>query len=202
MHSAIDFQVYGVVVFARSHHCLGEGFERGEVVNLGLQAVGAHKSKAVGIGIEHHDRHSDTLLAQHNALVGKGYGKVINPLVFQHRGNLVVAVSVARRLDHSDHFALGGHQRAVDVQVAYHLREVYLQNGGVALARQGVNYAVEARHRASLYEYCCLLNIVLGESFQKLVGREVEVVARIEQIFVGAYALANAHKAAQPSLGA
>ena len=71
----------------------------------------------------------------------------------------------------------------------------------MALAQQGVNYAVEARHRASLDQHGRLLDVVLSESLEKLVGREVEVVARIEKVFVGAYALANTHKAAQPRLG-
>ena len=63
VHARVELYVYRVVLPRCSVYRMAELIERAEAVNLGFEVVGNHHIEAVVVGIEHHDRHRNTLRA-------------------------------------------------------------------------------------------------------------------------------------------
>ena len=196
MHTAVHLQVDGVVALAGPAYSLRKGVQGGEVVDFGFKPVGGHQQETVGIGIEHHDGHCDTFLSQLHALVGKGYGEVVHSLVGQRGGNLIATVAITRSLHHSHKPCALGQHTAIEVEVGHHCGEVHLQHSGVALARECVHKAVEARHLVPLDEHRSTLNLVLREGGKEFVHRGVELALHLEVLLVGSKVFAHADELA------
>ena len=61
VHTRVELYVYRVVCTLGTMYRVAELIQRAIAIYLWLEVVGNHHIETVVVGIEHHDRHSDTL---------------------------------------------------------------------------------------------------------------------------------------------
>ena len=71
VHPRVQLHMNRIVPFARMGRSRRKGFQRMEAVYFRFQPVGNHQLEAVGIGVEHHNRHRDAPFAQQHPFVGE-----------------------------------------------------------------------------------------------------------------------------------
>ncbi len=192
VHPRIELDVDRIAAFARMGGRRGEGLQRVEAVYFGFETVGDHRAEAVGVGVEHHDRHRDAPFAQQHPFVGEGDGEVVDPLVLEQLRHLEIARAVRSRLDHRHEAGPEGEFRAEAVQVVGHGVEVDLEDRRVALPRQGVGDAFEAVVARPLQQDGASRHSVAADAGDALARRGVELLLAVEQGGVAAELRADA----------
>ena len=181
VHAGIELDVDRIAGFAGVVHGLHEVVERPEAVNFGFEAVGDHQVEAVGIGVQHHDRHRDAAFAQQDALVGEGHGQIVDPLMLEHLRHLEIPGAVRPGLDHGHELRAEIQLRAEIIEVVDHGVEVDLQHRGVALVRKGVGQLLETVVAGALQQHGASGHGAAPDAGDALVGRGVEGLVAVEE---------------------
>ena len=181
VHARIEFDMNGIAGFARMRHRIGEVGERTETVYLGFEAVGDHLVETVGVGVQHHDRHRDSPLAQQHAFVGERHGEVIDALVLEHLRHLEIPRAVRPGLDHRHEPGREIQLRTEIIQVVDHGIEIDLQHRRVALARQGMRQLLETVLPRTFQQDGTPRHGPAADAGDALVGRSVQLLVAAEQ---------------------
>ena len=165
-----------------------------ETIYLRLKPVIYHLVETAGIGIEHHDRHRDTLLTQHHALVGKCHGEVTNAQTLHQLRHLDIARAVTMRLDHRNEAVIHRQELTEVAHIVGHSVEVYLQHRSVTLALKVVADTLEVVSAVALQKDCATLDILVLESLHQSLGSRIKLATRSELVGIGRNPLTHTYK--------
>ena len=143
VHARIQLDVNRITALARVRHGIGESAERVETVDFGFEPVGDHHVEAVGVGVEHHDRHRNPPLAQQYALVGERHGEIVHALMLEHLRDFEIARAVRTGLDHRHEPGPEAQLRPEIVEIMDHGVEIDLQHRRMAFAGEQVHQFFE-----------------------------------------------------------
>ena len=174
---------------------LREGFEDAETVYVGLETVADDVGKTFFFGVHDHDGQGDAAPAEFDAFVAIGDGEVVGVVVLEGVGNLGGAGAGGGGLDHGHEFGGGTDEGSVVVEVGDEVVEVYLHDGLVRLALQGLGDVFEMETTRALKEYGGIGEVVEGVLTEALFGCGVEGGGDGgKEGFVATECLANADK--------
>ena len=142
------------------HHTLKVA-QRVEAIYLWLKPVCNHLVEATRIGIEHHNRHSDTLLTQDNTLVGKCHSEVVHTQSLQQLSHLHITRTIAMSLHHRHQTVVHRQELTEITYIVGHRIKVHLQHRSVATTLQMMTYTLKLMLAVALQKYCSVLYILL-----------------------------------------
>ena len=174
MHPRIEFQMDGITLLAAMRHHMGKVRQRVQAVNLRFEAIGHHLLEAVGIGIEHHNRHRDATLTQLHPLIGEGDCQIGHTLVLQELCHLEIARTIRRGLDHRNHAGSLLQVRAEIVQIVAHGIQVDLQDGRMTLLGEGMRQLLETERTTALQQDGRIGQLQAAQTSHAVIGRGIK----------------------------
>ena len=127
VHTRIELDVYGEVVDAVLLSLAHKSVKQSERVHFWFKIVVEHGLERRHFGVHNHYVRCNTILAQCHALICHCHSQIVYAVVLQSLGYLHGTGSVGISLYHAHEFGLGLHERTVEVEVLYDVREVHLE---------------------------------------------------------------------------
>ena len=127
VHTRIELDVYGEVVDAVLLSLAHKSVEQSERVHLWFKVVVEHGLECRHLRVHNHYVRCDAVLAQRHTFIGYSHSQIVYAVVLQSLGYLHGTCSVGIGLYHAHEFGFGLHERAVEVEVLYNVREVYFE---------------------------------------------------------------------------